>query len=364
MTAYIDKTQVKEVAALSRTFIERTEWPTWILIAVIHGGWLAVVLAVHAGRLPLVAGTPLLILLCAWHMSLQHELLHGHPTRSVRINQLLGSVPLSVWYPYRIYRDTHLAHHRDARLTAPGLDPESNYVLREQWGAASPLQRDLWRARKTFIGRLLVGPPLSVISMLKATFDDWRHGEWRYARVWAVHAVVVAALLFWLQRFEGISWWYYLLVVTWPALSLAMIRSLYEHRADPEPKHRIAINEAGWVMRLLYLNNNYHLVHHDLPHLPWYHLPRVYRMRRNAYAARNGAFVIHGGYWELLRRYAWNATDAPVHPGFVSAGESSAIQGPAAEERVEDERTSTCVFPERSYELARSSRLAQRIHNR
>jgi fatty acid desaturase len=317
MAAYLDKTQTREVAALSRTFIERTEWPTWLLIASIHGGWLGVVIAVHAGHLSLLAATPLLIVLCAWHMSLQHELLHGHPTRSVRFNQLLGSVPLSIWYPYRIYRDSHLAHHRDARLTTPGLDPESNYVLDEQWRAASPLQRGLWRARKTFIGRLVVGPPLSIVTMLKGTFDDWRRGELRYVRVWSVHAVIVVALLFWLQRFEGISWWYYLLVVTWPALSLAMIRSLYEHRADRNPKHRIAINEAGWAMRLLYLNNNYHLVHHDLPHLPWYHLPRVYRVRRNAYAARNGSFVIHGGYWELLKCYAWHETDVSVHPGFA-----------------------------------------------
>lgn len=48
-----------------------------------------------------------------------------------------------------------------------------------------------------------------------------------------------------------------------------MIRSYFEHRAADDCKHRIVINEAGSVMRLLFLNNNYHLVHHDLPHLPW-----------------------------------------------------------------------------------------------
>ena len=93
-----------------------------------------------------------------------------------------------------------------------------------------------------------------------------------------------------------------------------MIRSLYEHRAAPHPKARIAINEAGFAMRLLYLNNNYHLVHHDLPKLPWYDLPRAYRMRRDAYARKCGGFVIRGGYRELLARHAWTPTDTPMHP--------------------------------------------------
>lgn len=124
-------------------------------------------------------------------------------------------------------------------------------------------------------------------------------------------------MLAWLQWYAGIPWWYYLLAVAWPALSLAMIRSLYEHRAARDPKHQTAINEAGFLMRLLFLNNNYHLVHHDLPHLPWYHLPHAYRIRRDAYAAKNGGFVIRGGYWELLKRYVLHETDFPVHPRLI-----------------------------------------------
>lgn len=67
-----------------------------------------------------------------------------------------------------------------------------------------------------------------------------------------------------------------------------MIRSLYEHRVARDPKHRTVINEAGPLMRLLYLNNNYHLVHRVLPHLPWYQLPYAYRIRRDrGHLARN-----------------------------------------------------------------------------
>ena len=50
----------------------------WLLVVAIYGGWLAVLLLVRDGTLSLAAATLPLILLGAWHLSLQHELLHGH----------------------------------------------------------------------------------------------------------------------------------------------------------------------------------------------------------------------------------------------------------------------------------------------
>ncbi|MGU7814783.1 fatty acid desaturase [Burkholderia sp. AW49-1] len=314
MAEYFDVDHARAITALAARFTARTEWPTWLLVVAIYGGWLAVLLLVRAERLSLAAATPPLILLGAWHMSLQHELLHGHPTRSAFVNRLLGYPPLTIWYPYTLYRDTHLDHHRDEGLTVPGVDPETNYVSHEQWARLPRWRRALTVAHTTFVGRLVFGPPTSVAAMFANVFAALRRSDFRYLRMWATHAVCVGVLLAWLQRAIGVPWWYYLLAITWPALSLAMIRSLFEHRAARHPKARIAINEAGFAMRLLYLNNNYHLVHHDLPRLPWYDLPRAYRMRRDAYMEKCGGFVIRGGYRELLARHAWTPTHGPVHP--------------------------------------------------
>jgi fatty acid desaturase len=49
-------------------------------------------------------------------LSVQHELLHGHPTRWTSLNKVLGYAPFAVWYPYTLYRDSHLLHHRDEDL--------------------------------------------------------------------------------------------------------------------------------------------------------------------------------------------------------------------------------------------------------
>ena len=91
------------------------------------------------------------------------------------------------------------------------------------------------------------------------------HGNTRYLCMWTLHLALLAMMLFAIDRWTIVPAWYYLLLVAYPALSLAMVRSYYEHRAADDCKHRIAINETSWPMRLLYLNNNYHLVHHDLP---------------------------------------------------------------------------------------------------
>ena len=42
---------------------------------------------------------PVGVLLITLHGSLQHEIVHGHPTRWQDVNRALGMVPLSLWLP-------------------------------------------------------------------------------------------------------------------------------------------------------------------------------------------------------------------------------------------------------------------------
>ncbi|MFV2038338.1 MAG: fatty acid desaturase, partial [Paracoccaceae bacterium] len=65
--------------------------------------------------------------------SLQHEVLHGHPTPFKRLNEALVFPGLTVFIPYLRFRDLHLAHHNDTRLTDPYDDPESNYLDPKVW---------------------------------------------------------------------------------------------------------------------------------------------------------------------------------------------------------------------------------------
>jgi fatty acid desaturase len=310
MAIYLDDTQRNALARLSTSWTWRSEWPTWVLIATIYGGWFSV--ATHARSLGLPLATVLLALLSTWYLSLQHELLHGHPTCSHVINGLLGCAPLAVWFPYGIYRESHLRHHDDPHLTRPEHDPESYFVTGDMWQRAGAATRALLTVRNTFIGRLLVGPAFAIAATLIEAARKAARGDWHDVPLWFAHIASAVALTWWLNAACGIPAWLFVLGVGYSALALSSIRSFQEHRAVEAVEHRTVLNEAAWFWRLLFLNNNYHLVHHDLPHVPWFALPEVYETSRQQYIERSGGFLVHG-YSEWLRLYAFALVATPVH---------------------------------------------------
>jgi fatty acid desaturase len=287
------------------------EWPTLALAVVIYSCWVAVTLF-HA-RLPWWATAALGSWLVAWHSSLQHEILHGHPTRSRTFNTALGFPPLALWIPYERYRATHLKHHHDERLTDPLDDPESRYWRPEDWARLAPWQQRLVRAQATLAGRLTIGPFWAIATFLT---DEWaaiRAGDRRLARVWAGHMAAVAALAAWLELACGMSIAFYVIAIVIPGTSLMLIRSFAEHRANREVAHRTAIVESASPLALLFLYNNLHAAHHARPDIPWYRLPRFYRDNRERFVRGNGGLV-YGGYRDVVRRFWLRPHDAPLHP--------------------------------------------------
>lgn len=250
-------------------------------------------------------------------MSLQHEVLHGHPTRWRWFNDALGFPPLTLWLPYRIYRASHLRHHRDAHLTDPLEDPESYYLTEERFARLGPLMRGWLRLSHTFPGRITVGAVWSMVIFLEGQLRACIHGHRAARRIWFWHLLGVAAVLGWVMLICGMPLWLYLLAFVVPGRMLASIRSFAEHRAAPEAGERTAIVENAPVLGLLFLHNNLHVVHHSHPGLPWYRIPGVYRAHREAIIAANGGLV-YDGYSDVARRYFWNAHHAGPHPGFAA----------------------------------------------
>jgi fatty acid desaturase len=310
MSFYLDDAQRQTLAQRRNGFTWRTEWPTWLLIGAIYGGWFFT--ACHARSLGLSAAIPLLAVFSTWYLSLQHELLHGHPTRSAFVNGLIGFAPLAAWFPYRVYRDLHLQHHDDPHLTHPEIDPESYFVSGDAWRQAGPLTRALLVARNTFFGRLLLGPAFSIAATATQALRKPMRGDWSDVPAWLAHFAALAVLMAWLDRACGIAPWLFIAGVAYPALALSAVRSFHEHRAAASHEQRSVINEAAWFWRLLFLNNNYHLVHHDLPHVPWFALRKVYVASQGQYRERSGGFVVKG-YGEWAKRNAFVPVTGPVH---------------------------------------------------
>jgi fatty acid desaturase len=298
------------------------EWPTVALAASIYGLWFAVT---YFWRfLPWPALTFLGAICVAWHMSLQHEIIHNHPTRWRRINRAWGTWPLALWLPFEVYRITHLQHHNDTRLTDPLEDPESYYFTQRQWRLLGPLGRGIVRAQATLLGRILLGPAWAMARFWGQETVRIGRGDLRRGAVVVRHLIQVALVMSWVAGVCHMPLTLYFWSFCYAGTALALIRSYAEHRAEADVERRTAIVEMSWLLGPLFLFNNLHVVHHLRPNLAWWRLPRWYRLNREAVLARNGGLV-YRSYFDVARRYGVKPHHAPVHP----AEEAPAPQIPA-----------------------------------
>ncbi len=285
------------------------EWGTLALILACYGAWGAVLFWLAAISLALaVVMTGLLI---ALHSSLCHEALHGHPFRKRAMNEALMALPLNLVIPYGRFRDTHLAHHRDDRLTDPYDDPESNFLCPEVWRGLPMWRNWLLKANNTLLGRMILGPVISQISFMTGDWRLIRDGDRQVGRDWLLH-IAGAAVVIWLVLLSDMPLWAYVLAA-YLALALLKIRTFLEHRAHSEVTGRTVLVEDRGLLAFLFLNNNLHIVHHLHPGVPWHALPRLYRRNRAAYQQANHAYV-YRSYLQIFRHYFLRAKDPVPHP--------------------------------------------------
>lgn len=290
---------------------ERTEfeWPTLALIVLCHGLWALATGWIAAWSLPLAL--VLTALTITLHSSLQHEVLHGHPFRRRLLNEALVFLPIGLVFPYGRFRDLHLAHHHDESLTDPYDDPESNYLDPAVWNRLAAPVRWLLRLNNTLAGRMLLGPAISVVALLRGDLRLILAGDRAVARDWLLHGLGLIPVLWWIGL-SPMPFWLYLLAA-YAGFSILKIRTFLEHRAHRLARGRTVIVEGGWILPFLFLNNNLHVVHHSRPRLAWYRLPAYYRSRREEFLRRNEGYR-YASYGEIFRRHLFRAKDPVPHP--------------------------------------------------
>ena len=281
------------------------EWGTFALILACYGLWLALLFA----PLPAWLSALLLVPVLTLHSSLTHEVLHGHPFRSRALNEALMVLPLTLFIPYGRFRDLHLAHHMDARLTDPYDDPESNYLDPGVWAGLPRWKRTVYAVNNTLLGRILLGPAIGQIRFMA---QDWAQRRDRAVwRAWALHLPGLIAVLA-LVAVAPLPVWAYL-PAAYAALGVLKIRTFLEHRAHVATRARTVIIEDRGPLAFLFLNNNLHVVHHMNPAAPWHRLPALYRAGRDRYLACNEGYLFRS-YGEVFRRYLIKPKDPVAHP--------------------------------------------------
>lgn len=289
----------------------KIEWPTVALGTVIVG--LYVIVTLSHDRLPTVVLVAALGLLAGWWSGFQHELIHGHPFPSDGVNEAIGSFAMTFWIPYRVYRQLHLRHHLGEALTDPTEDPESFYCDQDRWRDSSRLVRAVMWTNRTFVGRLVIGPPISVARFLGSELGKVARGEDSSRRDWCIHAFWVAVTGTWAFGIAGVPVWAYLLGTMWVGTSVIQIRSFAEHLYQPANENRTAFVDGVFPFGILFLFNNMHHAHHARPSVPWYQLPRLADHLGSREAAERGAGY-YRGYRDVVRRYAVKPFCVPVHP--------------------------------------------------
>lgn len=284
------------------------ELPTCLLIVATYGVWC--LLMVFYANLHAAFWLMLMVINLALFGSLCHELLHGHPSNSQKLNDAIGAPPLSL-YPYFDYKRTHLKHHTEEDLTKPGIDPESFFILARNWRQMSVWQQKLAWINMTLAGRLLMGPARAYLALILNCRTDIRNRDTHAIRQWLVYVISSALLLCLVVFMFKIPVGMYLLAV-YLGHAVIALRSFYEHQTHSCPRHRSVIMPSIKPLSFLYLYNNIHVVHHKYPGLAWYLISGEYQRNQQYYHQSNGGFS-YPGYHGWLK-YLFQPVASPVFP--------------------------------------------------
>ena len=235
---------------------------------------------------------------------------------------------ITIYVPYLRFKDLHLQHHFDPALTDPYDDPESNFVDPAVWAKLPAFRRAVLRFNNTLFGRMALGPALSFQALVKGDLALILNGDSRVALGWALHLPGVALVAGWLLAVGTMPVWAYL-AAAYLAWSLLKIRTYLEHRAHDAARARTVVIESRGPLAFLFLNNNFHVVHHMHPGLAWYRLPALYFANREHYLRRNDGYRFRN-YTEIFRAFLFRAKDPVPHPIFpVDKGGAARSDDPA-----------------------------------
>jgi ring-1,2-phenylacetyl-CoA epoxidase subunit PaaE len=212
--------------------------------------------------------------------SVLHESTHHAISTSTRVNNAFGhlSVLLVVpWAPYALVKFIHIEHHRNTN-ESKSIDPDAwceegpAWQLPLRWATI-----DLWYV-VFYLRRLPDRPRREVV----ATFTVFTAVIGGFV---AVAAAGHGSELLWgflvPQRFGMLvlAWWFDYL----PHHGLTITQREDKYRAT-----RVRVGGEG-LLTPLFVYQNYHLVHHLHPSIPFYRYVRAWRRNEEAYLDRNAA---------------------------------------------------------------------------
>ncbi|MGE4611824.1 MAG: fatty acid desaturase [Paracoccaceae bacterium] len=286
------------------------EWPTLCLLALTYTLWTSITL--YAQNLGPVLSILFLTPVITMHSSLQHETLHTIEPRWKWFGQFLVFPAVGLLIPYLRFRDSHLIHHINENLTDPYDDPESAYMVKDVWVTLPRWLQSILTFNNTLAGRLLLGPLIGQIAFMRADWRMIKGGDRTVLTGWLVQIPAVALVILWLMTFGTMPFWAYA-IATYFGLSILKVRTFLEHRSHVQANGRSVIIEGKGILSFLFLNNNFHAVHHAHPSVAWYNLPALYRANKAKFIDGNRGYT-YASYPTIFRKYFFHAKEPVEHP--------------------------------------------------
>ncbi|KTD65327.1 fatty acid desaturase [Legionella shakespearei] len=245
-----------------------TAWPTLFLFVVAVSVFFGSIYSTIHGIIPVIAGFILNAVAQFTLFTVLHDASHRSLSQIQWLNEGLGSIASFILSPVagiRIFRFVHMQHHR--------FTNEGNANDPDEWCAKG----NKWTL------------PLRWAS-LDIHYLFWYAGKWsgrpekerRELIITALFSISLIALL----AFFGYLYWVLVLwlisgrvAVTWLALAFDFLPH-YPHDVKASENEFKATNVkpgASLVMTPLLLCQNYHLIHHLYPRIPFYRYPWVWK---------------------------------------------------------------------------------------
>ena len=258
----------------------RISWPTVTLLIAAFITFSVSTFAYLQGELPL--DWAMLINSIASYMAFPaaHDATHGAVFKSRKINDWAGRAAMTLLEPgpfFQVFRFIHMKHHRFTNHSEKDPDIYSGtgpaWLLPFKWLTLDVIYFKTYLSRNTFKKR-----PKS------------ERREFYVSVLFAITVIVTVTALGWLH--------YYLLLFFIPTRIAKFIIVIafdflphFPHEA--EELYRCTSNRMGmeWLLTPIFIYQNYHLVHHLYPTIPFYRYLKVWNSRKHYHEAQNPAIV-------------------------------------------------------------------------
>jgi beta-carotene hydroxylase len=265
----------REAIRLVKPYLGMVAWPTVAVAVAIVAGFAHVTTLGAMHLIPLWLGLILNTLLLYAIQTPLHEACHGNiagrDSKWLWLNHTVGFVCGAILlHEYKAFRHMHLAHHRDTNN--PDIDP------------------DHWVA---------VQNPFKVFFRCMTIVFWYHHYFWKYIafkpyipgmRALALHIAAVYALLYGIALGLSVYGWWREVLMLWIfphflASALIIYFFAYLTHKPHEVHERYRDTNVFWVkgkilepvVNWLYMFQNFHLIHHLFPRVPFYLYPKAFR---------------------------------------------------------------------------------------